>query len=64
VCYRFWKNGVQVDPFKQKLPEAAPIKAALKQRYLAQIQPLKVQLDAISFDEVEQIAEQHGAQEL
>ena len=25
VCYRFWKNGRQVDPYKQKLPEAEPI---------------------------------------
>ena len=25
VCYRFWKNGKQVDPLKQKLPEAKPI---------------------------------------
>ena len=25
VCYRFWKNGKQVDPFRQKLPEAEPI---------------------------------------
>ena len=22
VCYRFWKNGKQVDPFKQTLPAA------------------------------------------
>jgi murein DD-endopeptidase MepM/ murein hydrolase activator NlpD len=22
VCYRFWKNGRQVDPFRQKLPDA------------------------------------------
>ena len=22
VCYRFWKNGKQVDPFREKLPEA------------------------------------------
>jgi murein DD-endopeptidase MepM/ murein hydrolase activator NlpD len=25
VCYRFWKNGRQVDPFKQKFPSAKPI---------------------------------------
>ena len=25
VCYRFWKNGKQVDPFKQKLPPGKPI---------------------------------------
>ena len=26
VCYRFWKNGKQVDPYKQKLPPGDPIK--------------------------------------
>jgi murein DD-endopeptidase MepM/ murein hydrolase activator NlpD len=26
VCYRFWKYGKQVDPFKQKLPPGDPIK--------------------------------------
>lgn len=25
VCYRFWKNGKQVDPLRQKLPEAKAI---------------------------------------
>lgn len=25
VCYRFWKNGKQVDPYRQKLPESKPI---------------------------------------
>jgi murein DD-endopeptidase MepM/ murein hydrolase activator NlpD len=25
VCYRFWKNGKQVDPLKQELPEAKAI---------------------------------------
>lgn len=25
VCYRFWKNGEQVDPFKSKLPPSDPI---------------------------------------
>lgn len=45
VCYRFWKNGKQVDPFKQKLPTAEPIKPELKDDYLAYIRPLKTQLD-------------------
>ena len=26
VCYRFWKNGRQVDPYKQTLPPGDPIK--------------------------------------
>jgi len=25
VCYRFWKNGKQVDPFKCNLPPSDPI---------------------------------------
>ncbi|WP_246126199.1 M23 family metallopeptidase [Bizionia algoritergicola] len=48
VCYRFWKNGKQVDPFKQKLPEAEPISDSLKTRYLDFIEPIKSQLDAIN----------------
>jgi len=47
VCYRFWKNGKQVDPFKQKLPSAAPIKESLKDNYLTFIKPLKENLDSI-----------------
>ncbi|WP_369048103.1 peptidoglycan DD-metalloendopeptidase family protein [Tenacibaculum sp. UWU-22] len=47
VCYRFWKNGKQVDPFKQKLPSAAPLKKELKPIYLEFIKPLKQQLDSI-----------------
>lgn len=55
VCYRFWKNGKQVDPFRQKLPEAKPISDSLKVKYLEFIQPLKAQLDAIQFiDEMSQ----------
>ena len=49
VCYRFWKNGRQVDPFRQKLPEAEPISESLKVRYLDFIKDIKVQLDNIDF---------------
>jgi len=47
VCYRFWKNGRQVDPLKQKLPEAKPISKELKERYMIHMGPIKKQLDAI-----------------
>ena len=33
VCYRFWKNGLQVDPYTQKLPPGDPIKEHNKQDY-------------------------------
>lgn len=49
VCYRFWKNGKQVDPFKQKLPEAKPIDPKLKEAYMVHMQPLKDALDCIEF---------------
>ena len=47
VCYRFWKNGKQVDPFKQKLPEAKAISDSLKGKFLDHISPIKSQLDTI-----------------
>ncbi|WP_435136400.1 peptidoglycan DD-metalloendopeptidase family protein [Formosa sp. A9] len=49
VCYRFWVNGKQVDPFKQKLPAAEPISDSLKEKYLEYIKPIRFQLDAVPF---------------
>lgn len=49
VCYRFWKIGRQVDPFKQKLPEAKPISDSLKTQFLKHMNPIKSRLDAIEF---------------
>ena len=48
VCYRFWKNGVQVDALKMRLPNAMPMENKYKSRYLAQIQPLKQELDSVA----------------
>lgn len=53
VCYRFWKNGVQVDPFKQKLPAADPMKKEIKPVYLEYITPIKEELDNIPYKEKE-----------
>lgn len=53
VCYRFWKNGKQVDPFKTKLPEAKPISPELKTMYMAHMSPWKDKLDCIYFEEQE-----------
>lgn len=49
VCYRFWKNGVQVDPLRQKLPTAEAIKDTLKPAYFEAINPLKFQIDCINY---------------
>jgi murein DD-endopeptidase MepM/ murein hydrolase activator NlpD len=48
VCYRFWKNGKQVDPLRQKLPEAKPISDELRLKYLAYMESIKYKLDNIN----------------
>lgn len=48
VCYRFWKNGVQVDPLRLKLPNTEPMGGSDKKKYLQHIAPLKKELDNIT----------------
>ncbi len=43
----FGKNGLQVDPFKQKLPEAKPVSESLKKQYFRDISLVRSQLDSI-----------------
>ena len=45
VCYRFWKNGVQVDPLKQKLPTSMAMDKKDLTAYLAKINPIKEEID-------------------
>lgn len=49
VCYRFWKNGKQVDPFKQDLPASEPLAEELKIIFDSIKKPLRMQLDNIPF---------------
>lgn len=48
VCYRFWKNGVEVDALKLKLPNSQPMESRDLPRYREQIRPLKRELDSIA----------------
>ncbi len=48
VCYRFWKNGVQVDPLRLRLPNTEPMSKKQKGSYLEYIKPLKKELDDTS----------------
>ena len=47
LCFRFWKNGEQVDPFKQKLPPSKPVKEELMTDYKVVMDEWKPKLDAI-----------------
>jgi len=49
VCYRFWKNGKQVDPFKEDLPTSEPLAQSLQPKYFQFIAPLKENLDCITY---------------
>lgn len=51
VCYRFWRNGRQVDPLKEKLPQAKPLAKTLQPDYFEYIYPIKDQLDCILYPE-------------
>lgn len=45
VCYRFWKNGVQIDPLTFKMGGGEPMDKRQLPRYKAHIAPLKAELD-------------------
>ena len=51
LCFRFWKNGVQVDPYKEKNPPSYPVKKEL----IAEYDSIKTQvigeLDKIKFQD-------------
>lgn len=47
VCYRFWKNGKQVDALKLNLPSGEPMNTKNKARFFKTIEPLKFELDSI-----------------
>lgn len=53
VCYRFWVNGQQVDPFRQNLPAAEPIDEQYVPSYFAAIEPLKAELNEIEFKQLD-----------
>ncbi len=50
VCYRFWKNGKQVDPLREELPTSKPLDEGLRPAFYEYIKPLKITLDSIPFN--------------
>jgi len=48
VCYRFWRNGVQVDALKLKLPNSEPMDKRNLPRFLAKIKASKQELDSVA----------------
>lgn len=48
VCYRFWKNGKQVDPLKEKLPNAEPIEKRFAAAFAQQAAQRQAALDTLA----------------
>ena len=47
LCFRFWKNGKQVDPLKEKSVQTTPVQENNKAAFKAVVDSLKPQLDKI-----------------
>ncbi|RFC55595.1 peptidoglycan DD-metalloendopeptidase family protein [Brumimicrobium aurantiacum] len=45
VCYRFWKNGRQINHRSEKFPKSEPMKEEVKPEFFEYIKPLKEKLD-------------------
>jgi len=45
VCFRFWKNGVQVDPRREIFPSAEPVAEENRLAFNARRDSLQVRLD-------------------
>lgn len=48
VCYRFWKNGHQVDPLRENFPPSEPMPQEALPDFFRTRDEIKVQLDAIA----------------
>lgn len=49
VCYRFWKNGVQVDPRKEEYPASDPIPSSHMAEYKTYFNGIKSELDKVEY---------------
>ena len=47
VCYRFWKNGKQIDHRAEKFPPSIPMPDSILPDYLKFIEPIRARLDSM-----------------
>lgn len=52
LCYRFWKNGRQVNPFKEDIPSIEPVKKENLQKFNQKKATLNQQLDELGISRV------------
>lgn len=47
LCFRFWKNGRQVDPLKEKIPPSKPVKKDLMNDFIAKKDEVTKELNSL-----------------
>jgi murein DD-endopeptidase MepM/ murein hydrolase activator NlpD len=47
VCYRFWKNGKQINHRAEKFPSSVPMEDSLLPDYMQYIQPIRARIDSM-----------------
>ena len=52
VCFRFWKNGAQVDHLKEKFPPSEPVQEQHMDAYQKMVDELKGKLDGLGEPQV------------
>ena len=52
VCYRFWKNGKQVDHLKEDFPSAEPILPSIKADFMVKRDSLQIDLGLVVIEEL------------
>lgn len=55
LCYRFWKNGVQVDALRVELPPSQPVKDESKPSFLQVVAEISQRLNTIPFPVEEEV---------
>lgn len=53
LCFRFWRNGKQVDPFTVEIPPSEPIKEQLRNDYFKERDRLIAAMDSLQFIDAE-----------
>ncbi len=56
LCFRFWKNGRQVDPLSIKLPPAKPLPASYEKDYLATKDAYLKELNEMDYPQIDLLA--------
>ncbi len=59
VCYRFWKDGKQVDPYREDLPQSESLNPAFHAKFNQRRDSLLKIIDGIEVDRPELIAEEN-----